>query len=116
MRNLLKNRLFYLVILILLVGGLFSVSLFKTQIVKGAEYAELNRSTSVYTNTTEAARGEIVDRNGEMCIRDSPYTVRHGDRIAQLVLTPIFTPPIQEVEELAATGRGEGRFGSTGKR
>lgn len=48
MRNLLKNRLFYLAILILLVGGLFSVSLFKTQIVKGAEYAELNRSTSVY--------------------------------------------------------------------
>ncbi len=31
-------------------------------------------------------------------------------------LTHIFPPPVQEVEELAATGRGEGRFGSTGKR
>ena len=70
MRNLLKNRLFYLAILILLVGGLFSVSLFKTQIVRGAEYAELNRSTSVYTNTTEAARGEIVDRNGVALARN----------------------------------------------
>ena len=62
-----------------------------------------------------------ADYTGELLVSlqntfDTPYTVRHGDRIAQLVLTPIFTPPIQEVEELAATGRGEGRFGSTGKR
>ena len=36
-------------------------------------------------------------------------------RIAQLILTKIITPEIQEVEELDDTKRGEGGFGSTGK-
>ena len=42
-------------------------------------------------------------------------TVAHGERIAQLVITPVFTPGFQEVEELSDTTRGEGGFGSTGK-
>ena len=42
------------------------------------------------------------------------YTVAQGDRIAQLVLERIFTPPVVEVEDLDATTRGEGGFGSTG--
>ena len=42
-------------------------------------------------------------------------TVSHGERIAQLVITPVFTPGFQEVEELSDTTRGEGGFGSTGK-
>ena len=41
--------------------------------------------------------------------------VRHGDRIAQLVITPVFTPGFQEVTELTDTTRGTGGFGSTGK-
>ena len=42
-------------------------------------------------------------------------TVAHGERIAQLVITPVFTPGFTEVESLDNTQRGSGGFGSTGK-
>lgn len=42
-------------------------------------------------------------------------TVENGERIAQLVITPVFTPGFTEVEELSDTARGTGGFGSTGK-
>lgn len=42
-------------------------------------------------------------------------TVNHGDRIAQLVITPVYTPGFYEVETLSDTSRGVGGFGSTGK-
>ena len=41
--------------------------------------------------------------------------VQHGDRIAQLVITPVFTPGFLEVTSLDETDRGTGGFGSTGK-
>lgn len=41
--------------------------------------------------------------------------VEHGERIAQLVITPVFTPGFTEVAELNNTDRGIGGFGSTGK-
>ena len=41
--------------------------------------------------------------------------VSHGDRIAQLVITPVYTPGFEEVAELSDTQRGTGGFGSTGK-
>ncbi len=44
-----------------------------------------------------------------------PQTVAHGERIAQLVITPVFTPGFQEVDDLNETSRGTGGFGSTGK-
>lgn len=46
---------------------------------------------------------------------DKPQTVSHGDRIAQLVITPVLTPGFTEVEELTDTARAGGGFGSTGK-
>lgn len=58
-------------------------------------------------------RGEIIVALHNSS--DSDYIVNHGDRIAQLVITPIFTPEIQETEELSDTERGTGGFGSTGK-
>jgi dUTP pyrophosphatase len=42
-------------------------------------------------------------------------TVSHGDRVAQLVVTPVFTPGFEETDELTDTARGAGGFGSTGK-
>ena len=42
-------------------------------------------------------------------------TVSHGDRIAQLVITPVYTPGFKEVAEWSDTQRGTGGFGSTGK-
>lgn len=41
--------------------------------------------------------------------------IEHGERIAQLVITPVFTPGFTEVLELSDTKRGAGGFGSTGK-
>lgn len=44
-----------------------------------------------------------------------PQTVESGERIAQLLITPVFTPGFNQVEELDDTLRGSGGFGSTGK-
>ena len=44
-----------------------------------------------------------------------PQSVSHGERIAQLVITPVITPGFTEVSELSETKRGVGGFGSTGK-
>ncbi len=57
-------------------------------------------------------RGElkviVINHGGE------PFTVRRGDRIAQLVLAPVVRASWLEVEHLDETARGEGGFGSTG--
>src|SRR6184192_1781108 len=42
-----------------------------------------------------------------------PFTIQKGDRIAQLVLVQIITPPIQEVETLSSSIREDKGFGST---
>ena len=46
---------------------------------------------------------------------DTPRTVAHGVRIAQLVLLPYLPMEFEEVETLGKTDRGAGGFGSTGK-
>lgn len=46
---------------------------------------------------------------------DQPQQVSHGERIAQLVITPVFTPGFCEADSLSQTLRGQGGFGSTGK-
>jgi dUTP pyrophosphatase len=43
-----------------------------------------------------------------------PFAIQRGDRVAQLVLAPVVQAAWDEVEELGATERGEGGFGSTG--
>lgn len=43
-----------------------------------------------------------------------PYAVRHGARIAQLVIAPVSHAVVDEVGTLDETQRGEGGFGSTG--
>ena len=42
------------------------------------------------------------------------HRVQHGDRIAQLVVTPLAQLPVVEVEELAPSARGASGHGSTG--
>lgn len=59
------------------------------------------------------------DYRGELkiiLINHSPdnFSIRRGDRIAQLVLAPVIAAHFVEVEELDETLRGEGGFGSTG--
>lgn len=40
--------------------------------------------------------------------------IAHGDRIAQLLVTPVITPIFEEVHASEETSRGSGGFGSTG--
>lgn len=42
------------------------------------------------------------------------FTIKKGDRIAQLILEKISTPAVKVVEDLDGTARGTGGFGSTG--
>ena len=41
-------------------------------------------------------------------------TIEHGERIAQLILTPVVTAEFFETDTLSDTARGEKGFGSTG--
>ena len=43
-------------------------------------------------------------------------SVGHGERIAQLVVTPVLTPSFVECDDLTETVRAEGGFGSTGNK
>jgi dUTP pyrophosphatase len=45
----------------------------------------------------------------------APVSFARGDRIAQLVIAPVTRAEVMLVEELNATGRGAGGFGSTGR-
>ena len=46
---------------------------------------------------------------------DASFTVNNGDRIAQMVLSPVMKIELNETNDLPKTFRGEGGFGSTGK-
>ena len=58
-------------------------------------------------------RGEV--KVGIINLSDSNYTVKNGDRIAQMVIAPVIMPQIEEVNELDHTERASGGFGSTGR-
>ena len=45
----------------------------------------------------------------------TPFTVKRGERIAQLVVSPVVKVALLEMEVLESTARGEGGFGSTGR-
>ena len=44
-----------------------------------------------------------------------PQIIGNGERIAQMIITPVLTPAYVEAEELTDTVRNTGGFGSTGK-
>ena len=46
---------------------------------------------------------------------DKDFIINNGDRIAQMVLSPIVKIELEETNDLPKTIRGEGGFGSTGK-
>ena len=45
---------------------------------------------------------------------DQPYTVRRGDRIAQMIVAPVVRAELREVDALSDSRRGPGGFGHTG--
>jgi dUTP pyrophosphatase len=58
-------------------------------------------------------RGEI----GVLLINhgDAPFSIRRGERIAQMVVAAVVRAELVPVDKLAATDRGSGGFGSTGR-
>ncbi len=61
------------------------------------------------------------DYRGEVMVAlhnhsEVPQTVAVGERVAQLVIAPYYTAEFIEQEELSGTVRGEGGFGSTGRK
>ena len=61
------------------------------------------------------------DYRGEVCVglcnvSDKPYVIELFERVAQMVIAPVLTPDITEVDELSDTARGEGGFGSSGRK
>lgn len=60
------------------------------------------------------------DYRGEVCVpivnlSNETFTINNGDRIAQMVISPVTKAYIDVVQELSETIRAEGGFGSTGK-
>ena len=61
-----------------------------------------------------------MDYRGEICVllvnhSDTPYDVKPGERIAQIVFRRVATPELVQVAQIdAATARGGSGFGSTG--
>lgn len=43
-----------------------------------------------------------------------PFTIKRGDRIAQMVISKVYRATVQEIDEIDSTQRGEGGFGHSG--
>ena len=46
---------------------------------------------------------------------NNDFLINNGDRIAQMILTPVVKMELEETNDLPVTMRGEGGFGTTGK-
>ena len=49
-------------------------------------------------------------------LSSEPYTIEAGDKVSQLIIYPVAIAELEEVDELGDSARGEGGFGSTGKK
>lgn len=80
------------------------------------------RSGLAFKKSISLANGIGVvdsDYRGEVCVGlinhgTEDFVIAPGDRIAQLMLIPVYAAQLIETDELDKTERGEGGFGSTG--
>ncbi len=94
------------------------------EIPHGYEVQVRPRSGLAYKNgvTVLNAPGTIdADYRGEVGVllvnlSNEPFTIASGDRIAQLVVAKVEQIEWKPTEQLSETERGEGGFGSTGKK
>ena len=49
-------------------------------------------------------------------LSDKPYTVEEGDKVAQIVVYPVVIAELEVTDTLSESARGEGAFGSTGRK
>lgn len=59
-------------------------------------------------------RGQVMASVWNRNLNGMPFTINPMDRIAQMVIVPVFRADYAVVEELSDTVRGEGGFGHTG--
>lgn len=45
-----------------------------------------------------------------------PYTIEEGDKVSQILIMPVTIAELEETDALSESARGEGGFGSTGKK
>ena len=87
----------------------------------GFEIQVRSRSGTAVRNGITCLTGTIdSDYRGELKVvlvnlGAEPFTISRGEPIAQLVPAPVLRAAFAEVEELDATSRGVGGFGSTGR-
>lgn len=95
---------------------------FKMALPRGYEAQIRPRSGIAYKNgiTMLNSPGTIdADYRGEVKMLainhgDTTFSIKRGERIAQMVIAPVLKVTAEEVEELPETLRNEGGFGSTG--
>jgi len=61
-----------------------------------------------------------ADYRGEVSVLlinhgEAPFAIRRGERIAQMVIAPVAQAQLVAVDQLSATDRGSGGYGSTGR-
>ena len=75
-KRFLQRRSTICVIIIAVIFFGFAVRLFKWQVIDGAEYKKLATTSTAYTVTTDATRGEILDCNGNsLAVNRTGYRV-----------------------------------------
>lgn len=80
------------------------------------------RSGLAFTNSVECWHNGVIDSNyrGELKLLlknhdpHAPWSFYHGDKVAQILIIPIYIQPLEQAEELSATKRGDKGFGSSG--
>ncbi|MEX6340805.1 dUTP diphosphatase [Staphylococcus arlettae] len=72
---------------------------------------------SLKATVVKDIKGERVFDEDENLYEVNTYLINKGDRLAQLVIVPIWTPELETVEEFESeTARGTNGFGSSGTR
>ena len=84
--------------------------------------AQVRPRSGLWRKGVDVGFGTIdADYRGELIVQlalrpgAGPFSVRHGDRIAQLVIAPVALAEVREAGQLDETERGAGGFGSTGR-
>lgn len=91
------------------------------QLEPGWEATPRGRSGLAFNDNILAYLGTIdADYRGEIKVllhnmSSKSFDVKRGERIAQLVISPVGMPEIEIADTLEVTERGEGGFGHTGK-
>jgi len=67
-RTISRGRLAFIIFLLIVLLSIYGVSLYRLQIIEGAEYYERSQNSIVTTQTVTAARGNILDRYGRLLV------------------------------------------------